>query len=112
QAGQYGRVVRLERRTVHQSSQHRHLVVQHDDLDPQVAVLTAGEPDYLEHTAKPAVQGTRGPSKVARRSSYPESKSRSWLWMVFSAPTGWVLGTYGAHSSPAGSAPDARWAWS
>jgi catechol 2,3-dioxygenase-like lactoylglutathione lyase family enzyme len=60
QAGQHGPVGRLQRRTADLASEYRDLVAQHDDLDCEVAVLAAEEPDQLEDANERLVQEREG----------------------------------------------------
>jgi hypothetical protein len=66
QAGQYGPVGRLQCRTVDLASEYRDLVAQHDDLDCEVAVLAAGEPDQLEDANERPVQEREGHRRIGR----------------------------------------------
>jgi hypothetical protein len=49
---QHGPVRRLERRSVDLAPPDCHLVAQHDDLDGQIGVTAADEPDELEDAAE------------------------------------------------------------
>jgi hypothetical protein len=56
QGGEHSPVGRLKHRAVDLSSEHRHLVAQHDDFDRQIGVRTAREPYQLEDADERPVQ--------------------------------------------------------
>jgi hypothetical protein len=60
QGGQHSAVGRLQHRTVDLASKDRHLVAQHDDLDRQIRVRAAREPDQLEDANECPVQEGEG----------------------------------------------------
>ncbi len=88
QAGQHGPVGRLQRRTVDLASEYRDLVAQHDDLDREIGVRAAGEPDQLENANERPVQEREGhPRMLARAGTFRQSPAQG-LRIAFSAPTG------------------------
>ncbi|MHB1488509.1 MAG: hypothetical protein ACYCS7_03015 [Acidimicrobiales bacterium] len=72
--------------TSHLSSQHRHLVAQHDDLDRRLAAFSAQAPEYLDHAPERQVEELQGHAGIFAA----VTMTRNVLiqgWTDFSAPT-------------------------
>jgi hypothetical protein len=77
ESGQNGPVGRLQRRSMDLTSEYRHLVAQHHDLDSEVRISATGESDELEEAAEGLGRGMRGLLPDDRRVGVRASKSTS-----------------------------------
>ncbi len=75
QPGEKRPVTGPQRRAVHLTAEHRHLMAKHDDFDGQLAIVTPKEPDQLENPDERRVQKGQRHNQVWSSSRY-RRKSR------------------------------------
>lgn len=86
--GQYRPIGRLECWSVDLASWHCHLVSQHDDLDGEIGVAAAQEPDQLQDAAERPVKNREDHRRMVIRFDAGCQSAGRRLRTGFSAPTG------------------------